>query len=317
MSRKFGLLFFSLLAVSPSAEAQTQDFGKLAGTWLITPQHYDEWADKGVEIAAYPVLHISAEGRFTLYRLQVTCAPDGPDGKPYPSDSAERDAACTAARERSGKHGFRTGYARVSAAGVIKREGDRMRFVSDEVSPVPHEWAMVHRMLRERGFFNEAAAKAYETFHSTFYVLDGREVTVVLNGGALKLNDAQSGRSVEYRATRPEVLDAAIAVPAAFSVDLPPYFRCLTEKLEAAMQGPGAPTNDLASGASLAREHLLLFDELRSVSARKDPDTRERATQLQAKIEENREKVAKHPLFEAIREKKLGAFLGCPEKDDQ
>jgi hypothetical protein len=112
--------FVVLPLLATMCAAQPVGYANLVGLWLAAPDSYDIWTERGIEIAAYPVLRISPEGKFTLYRLRAICEPDGPDGKPYRSDSAEKAAACAAARERSTQDGFRAAYARQRVTDVSR-----------------------------------------------------------------------------------------------------------------------------------------------------------------------------------------------------
>jgi hypothetical protein len=295
---------------------------QLAGLWLAAPESYDVWVERGIEIAAYPVLRISPDGKFTLFRLRAACEPDGPDGKPYHPDSAEKAAACAAARERSAKDGFTAAYARVSAAGDVKLAGaKRLRFVFEEAGSTPSEWASIHRQLRERGHFNsEEAARRYENFHSTFYVLDGREATFERKHDRLTLKDVQLGQALEFRAARAEVLDSAMAMPLAFDFLSGQYFRCLVEKLEKSLPPKREPGSELGKAARLAHDSVVLINSATLLAAlnragRATPEQVASLRESAGRFQEMRQRLAESPIARAVRDKQLGKFLGCPARD--
>src|SRR5262249_42782861 len=241
--------------------AEGERFGKLVGTWLISAEYYDIWAERGIEIAAYPVLKISADGKIALYRLRGLCWADGPHGKPYPADSKDRIIQCAAARERAAKEGLEVAPATISASGAIQLiEGNRLRFISEEKSPVPSEWAQIYRQLLEKNAFaNQAVAKKYETFHSTFYVLDGRPAAAERNGDILKLSDLASDQVFEFRAVRAEALDAAMTFVIYFSLTPSEYFRCLVKRFDTAFsQAASQRQPELLQVAVLAKRAVML-----------------------------------------------------------
>lgn len=309
-------------AVTAPAQSQGNEIASIAGTWLIAPAHYDMWVERGVEIAAYPVLRIHPDGKFTLYRLRALCEPDGADGKPYATDDVEKDIACAAARARSAKDRIAAAYARVSAAGTVKIEGQgKLRFISDERSPMPSEWVAIHRQMRAGGNFrDEATARRYEGFHSTFFVFDGREVAFERKGKSLILRDGELRESFEYLSARPDVLDAAMVMPMALRFSAIDYdFRCVVAKLEPAIPASGAPASALGKAAVMAREHARRWNEAMLIAAldkagRATPAQRDTLRQLMPKIRQSDEDLGKLPLAKAIREAGAAKAFGCPEK---
>lgn len=317
-------LFAACLITTPIARAQTGGFADIAGTWLVAPDHYDVWSERGIEISAFPVLRIGPDGRFTLYRLRGMCMADGPDGKALDPASLESGLACAAARERSAKDGLRAAYARVSAAGQVKREGKTgLRFVGEETSRMPSEWAELLPQLRATGAFrDEATAKRYETFHSTFYVLDGRQAAYERKGARLILEEAESRKTLEYRLTRAEVLDSAIAMSRAFGFITGDYFRCLVAKLDAAIPATGAPTAPLGKVALMAREISVHQDALMLVDAldqagRATAEQRAGLKQAVNRLRKSEGELEALPLAQAIGRDGPAKALGCPKPTRQ
>jgi hypothetical protein len=304
--------------VSPGVvAAQAADFADIAGTWLIAPDHYDPWADRGIEIAAYPLLRIGRDGRFTLYRLRALCTADGPDGKPLEFPSLENELACAAARERSAKDGLRAAYARVSAAGQVKREGKAaLRFASEEESAMPSEWAQLLPQLRAQGAFpNEVTAKHYEAFHSTFYVFDGRPTGYERKGASLFLADPR--RELKYQLARTEVVDSAMALSHVFGFSSSDYFRCLVAKLHTAIPSTGAPSGSLGKVALMAREFSVLEDNFMLLSSlekagRETAQQRAELQQLIERLRKDQDELFALPLSKAVAKDPAKA-LGCPK----
>jgi hypothetical protein len=307
------------LVIPGVAAAQAAGFADIAGTWLVAPDDYDAWAERGIEIAAYPVLRIGRDGRFTLYRLRGLCVPDGPDGKQLEIGSLERDLACAAARERSAKDGLRAAYARVSAAGQVKREGKAaLRFASEEQSAMPSEWAQLLPQLRAQGAFrDEATAKRHEAFHSTYYVLNGRPAAYERKGASLILADPEARRELEYRLVRFEVLDSAMAMSLVFGFSSGDHFRCLVAKLDAAIPPTGAPT-PLGKVALLAREvsprraALMLLDGLVQ-AGRATAQQRTALEQAIERVRKDESELYALPLAKAIAQDGPAKALGCPK----
>ncbi len=312
--------FAACIAATSIAGAQVGSFADIAGTWLVAADHYDAWSERGIEITAYPMLRIEPDGRFTLYRLRGMCAPDGPGGKPLHPGNLEHDLACAAARERSAKDGLRAVYARVSAAGQVKRDGkSALRFVSEERSPMPSEWAQLLPQLRAAGAFrDEADAKRHETFHSTFYVLDGLPATYQRKGVSLVLDDPKSRRRLEYRLARAEVLDSAMAMSRAFEFLSGDYFRCLVPKLDAAIPMTGTPSAPLGKLALMARELSVRSDATMLVAAlaqagRATTEQSAGLKQAMTQLRKSEDELNAHPLAKAINKDGPAEAFGCPK----
>lgn len=338
-------LLLSTAGALPVAAQTSERPDPLIGSWLIEPPHYDAWVETGFDVPWYPFLVLRKDGTFALFRLAPACQPLESDGKEADSgeDTPRRGALCAAARAVAANQDVLAAHLHASASGRWRIEGgNRVRFEIESrgvglpyhlrggATDLRRKLAMGDRGLSaaERGAqgalarFLDVYERRIATFYSTLYVFDGEAVTTTVAGGRLELKGPHRDETLAFRAVRPSLPDAAMGLLLVLEASVTRYFRCAVARLAPEWPAYGQPNAGLAALAARART-LAAAGHRRAYSATlmKAGLEAEGALRWEPIHEEmfNAElrAVLDHDVAKASREQRLGAFLGCPERDQR
>jgi hypothetical protein len=316
----------------------------LVGSWLIEPPHYDAWVETGFDVPWYPLLVLRKDGTFSLFRLAPHCQPFEADGRAVDSgaDTPYRAALCADARAIAANHDVLAAYLHPGASGRWSIEaGGRLHFeIEARGAGLPHHLrggAVDLRrdlaMRRDRGVpaaeseglraltrFLDVYERRIATFYSSLYVFDGDPVTVSVARGRLEMKGPNRDEILAFRAVRPSLPDAAVGLLLVLEASVARYFRCAVARLAPEWPASGHPTAGLAALAARARTlaaagHRRAYAETLKKAGR-DVDAAERWEPVHEQMFKGELRdILEHAAAKAARERRLGAFLGCPERD--
>jgi len=331
------------ISVSP---VTAQDIrARLPGLWLIEAPYYDWLVDTGFDVPAFPVLAIRADGSFHLFRLRPICEPgDGVDrAADYADNPLKRAEACQASIDATKIDGV-AAHSNPAAAGKWALGADgRLAFAATSaVEPGKSQKELIAEMRKVMSAgeldYNERAktgedkaalrrrmqvqAGRMASYAGTFYVFDGAAVTAAIDGDRLILTGADPADRLVYRRIAPAAAAAAANIALVLEVAATNYFRCAVEKLRAGWTDRGPPAGELGSLAALANEMFPLSWALEYADALDKAGRQAEAekiftTESRAAFVALVAKIRAHPAAAAAKDGKLGAWLGCPERDQR
>lgn len=341
-----------MIAMQAGGQTGDQRQGPV-GTWLIEPEGFDIWLDLPSRSDIFqmppwfPLLVIRADGSFTLYRLAPPpCEPLLPDGagldRERESDRLRAIELCASARERAAKDGFTAAHLHLGAAGRWSVDGGgRIRFSAETKGPMPQDFAKALPAMRQKlgeeardalnprderetmtalVRFLDTHQKRMGNFFSTLFVLDGETLSFKAEKGQLELRGSEPGARVVFRAIRPAAADAAMSAILMFGGSVTRYYRCMMEKLDSEWTDAAPPRNELGLLAVQLRAHAPAQERRGDAAFLKRIGRHAEAEALARGIDEKRlddEFTAweRHPAFHAHSQRRLGVYLGCPERD--
>jgi hypothetical protein len=308
------LLSLALLFLSPPAICA--DAKALPGVWLIEPLYFDVLVEQGLVTPEFPVLVIRPDGAFRLYRVGVFCEVLDQ----YERLSQEPGVlarACARASQRS-RPDLGSAFGVISAAGKWKASQDgSLQFLVEERGHIPKYYEDTLKELREtlektrrnieplardprsRQFMEERSRRELakgENFYTTLYVLDGKQLRFAVDEQLLQLEGPHPDDLLIYRRTDPEVLEAATGSAILFEVSATKYFRCLVDYFQRAPL-----TDERQEVIKAARGASALYAGKPSIDL--------------ALLRPVERPLDFHPAKRAMKERKLGAYLGCPSRD--
>lgn len=326
------------LVLPPPAHAADRP-APLAGTWLIAAESFDHWLLIDGVGRGFPVLVISAEGRFGLYLHYPACILQDAQGEVRrpPTAEAERELKGECARRRAvwAKRGLAP-FAFLAARGTWKPLGaKRVEFSVSERGLVPRAHRALLRRIRESGKARlvrppeptrpqkariardfKLARAQFETFYGDFFILGAGVLEYRLDGRALRLTALSGDRSVTWRRMDPVKLQRAMALVDDLNLPVNRAYRCIVRAVDG-----GLPA---AKGAMVVA-FLRLHDRRRTLMSWLRSKTPETLPADQKKVYAARSKawsdtvaaIEEHAISTARDEGKLGAWLGCPRLDRQ
>ena len=296
-----------------------------------------------VRRALVSFLVLRKDGTFSLFRLAPHCQPLEAEGREvdFGADTTQRGALCADARAVAANHDVLAAHLHASASGRWRIEaGNRVRFVVEtRGAGLPHFLrggaADLRRKLAlgERGL--DAAGRAalgaltrfldvhegrIATLYSTLYVFDGDPATFAVARRRLELTGPNPGETISFRAVRPSLPDAAMGLLLVLDASVARYFRCAVARLAPEWPAYGHPNAGLAALAGQARVlagrgHRRAYAEtFKKVGRDVDAALRWERVHEQTFQAELRY-ILGHAAARAHRDGRLGAFLGCPERD--
>jgi len=338
-------LLAAVFAAASGAPGHAQDHLKsaLVGSWLIEPAHYDAWVETGFDAPWYPFLDLRNDGTFALFRLAPHCQPLGDDGAEvdFSEDTPRRGALCADARAVAANHDILAAHLHASASGRWRIEaGGRVRFEIEKrgvgiayhlrgaAAELRRKLAMGDSGLDAAGReaqralarFLDIYEKRMPTFYSTLYVFDGEPAAAAVARGRLELGGPNRGEAIVFRAVRPALVDSAMGLLLLLNASAARYFRCAVAKLAPDFPAIGQPHAGLPALAAQARE-LVARGHKRRYANTLHKAGREIDAVTRWSASDERNYVADfayfhdHPAAKASRAQRLGAFLGCPERD--
>lgn len=327
----------ALSATGLPAAAQT---APLVGAWLAEPDSYDAWVEAGIDVPWYPLLVVRADGTYTLYRMAPVCQPVAGDGKPVDTleDGVRAYGICLQSAADAAKDRLRGAFFHVSAAGRWSVEGARTRFAIErkggEQSHFAEMLATLSEMLEKEARnadaspmaraaierlrrMTDAQRKRLATFYSTMFVFDGESVSATVAGDILRLAGGD-GTAFSFRRQQPELVSAAMITVVGLEVSAAEYFRCALARLRAEASGAAdRPVTALAEPlfemAALALK--MLHAEALQRAKRSDEADRAFPEKDRQAYQALRAALEKHAAAQAASARKLGQYLGCPERD--
>ena len=332
-------------ALGGTAKAQDDLKSALVGSWLIEPPHYDAWVETGFDVPWYPFLVLRKDGTFALFRLAPVCQPLGDDGAEvyFSEDTPRRGALCADARAVAAIHDIVAAHLHASASGRWRiKDGGRVHFEIEKcgvglayhlrgaAAELRRKLAMGDSGLdaaereaqRALARFLDIYERRIATFYSTLYVFDGEPAAVSVARGRLELKGPNRDEIFAFRAVRPSLPDAAVGLLLVLEASVARYFRCAVAKLAPEWPAYGHPNAGLAALAARARTlaaagHRRAYAETLKKAGR-DADAAERWEPVHEQMFKGELRdILDSAAGRASREQRLGAFLGCPERDSR
>ena len=329
------------MTVSP---VTAQDIrARLPGLWLIEAPYYDPFVDMGLDIPAFPVLAIRADGTFNLFRLRPICEPvDVIDrATDYADNPLKRAEACRAYVDATKPDGVAAHSVPAAQGKWVLGSDGRLTFAATSAvvpgASLKELIAEIRKAMSAGELDYEQRAKTGEdkaalarrmavqstrmvNYAGTFYVFDGTAVTAAIEGDRLILTGADPADRFVYRRITPAAMAAAANIVLVLEVAATRYFRCTVERLRAGWTDRGPPADELGTLATLANEMFPLSWALEYADALDKAGRQAEAekiftTEHRAAFVALIAKIRAHPAAAAAKERKLGAWLGCPERD--
>lgn len=338
-------LLAAVLAVAfgPPGHAQDDPKSALIGSWLVEPPHYDAWVETGFDVPWYPLLVLRKDGTFALFRLAPHCQPLGDDGAEvdFSEDTLRRGALCADARAVAATHDVLAAHLHASASGRWRIEaGGGVRFdIESRGVGLPYHLRGGAADLRsklamgDRGLdaaerdalgaltrFLDIYERRFATFYSTLYVFDGDPGAIAVAQGRLDLKGPHRDETLAFRAVRTSLPDAAMGLLLVLEASVARYFRCAVARLAPEWPAYGHPNAGLAALAGRARTlaaagHRRAYAETFKKAGR-DADAALRWEPVHEKMFQSELRdILDSAAGKAARDRRLGAFLGCPERD--
>jgi hypothetical protein len=306
------------------------------GTWLLRADHVDPYIEAGVVLPMYPVLEVAEDSRFALFFISAYCFDHRADDIDFSGSRIDEWARCDRMRHTAHFPSPHHLFVRPAASGRWSVEGARMRLRIERMSEplysfgldrngrldAPRDFAGVAERLnaaRQTGpAFSPVSAKR---FYGDFFILGGGTLDLALTPGMLKLTRPGQRDELVFEAVAPGALDQAMVVVRALEVPSGDFFRCVLANTRdpghsGIAEGDWRRLIQLAGEVSADQEG---FRHARALSADGQEDeamrvwpmaARERAS---ARIETQ---MMSLPVIKAAQAGRLGAYLGCPDRDE-
>jgi hypothetical protein len=328
LSLTIGLLVMQPVAAATSAGP--------TGTWLLRADHVDPYIETGVVLPMYPVLQVGEDGHFALFFISAYCFDHRADDIDFSGSRVDEWARCDAMRHSAHFPSPHHLFVRPAASGRWSVEGTRMQLRVERTSEplysfgldqnrrldAPRDFAGAAERLnaaRQAGpAFSPATA---ERFYGDFFILGGGTLDFSLASDMLKLTQPGQRDQVVFEPVAPGALDQAMAIVRALEVPSGDFFRCVLANTRdpgrsSIPEGEWKRLVQLAGEVSADQEG---FRHARALSADGQEDEAMRVWPMAARERANARiatQMMAQPVIKAAQAGHLGAYLGCPERDE-
>ena len=309
-----------------ATEDKASDYSKLVGTWIISPQSFDFFIEVGALSAEYPLLLLDEDKQFRIYLLGKDCSTSNGyfPNYPYPLDMKET-LRCASHVPTRQKDLLNTNATLISFGSVQQDAEDKWRLVPEDAGQ-----SMLQRIEAFEAYGEVKKAEIFREKYfiwMTSYAFQVRDNTLEFDPGSL----------IFSKYSKDALIDAGM-----FGfVNLVPnrrYFRCILNAYEGSISNKAIVSQDeLNTFRILARKsyafhdaEVMLFkaETEHMLAQEKDGDASrtginnwneahiELKRQTQTSYVKYYDEIEQHPIYQAGKKKRLGAYLGCPERDE-
>lgn len=321
-------LFTPSMAMATEIVANKEEgasaYSKIVGTWLIDTPVFDFMIETGALIADYPLLFLTETGQYRIYLLGSDCHLRNSYFPNYPHPLDIRESMRCFSHVSTRQNDLSNAFALLVSQGEVHDAGDG-------------KWRLVPE---DRG---ESMLQRIEAFKDYQLVNDGRIFREKLFLWMSSQPFSVSGEMMEFdpghlvfsKHSKEALIDIGHLPALPANLSRLRYWRCMLGAYEEGGEKNPPLKKELALFRSLLRNASLNHDaqiaqykaETAYVLAReKDNDASgegysnwreafQEAEKQHLETLKYYEEIQALPIYQAIKEERLGAYLGCPERD--